>query len=31
MRERAEAVGATLHLESQLGQGTTITVTWQQR
>jgi two-component system nitrate/nitrite sensor histidine kinase NarX len=29
MHERAEAVGATLKIESQRGQGTEVTVTWQ--
>jgi len=28
MHERAQAVGATLSIESQLGQGTTVTVSW---
>jgi PAS domain S-box-containing protein len=28
MRERAEAIGATLHIASQLKQGTTLSVTW---
>jgi signal transduction histidine kinase len=28
MRERAEAVGATLEIESQVGQGTRVTVVW---
>jgi signal transduction histidine kinase len=30
MRERAEAVAAALHIESQPGQGTTILITWNQ-
>jgi signal transduction histidine kinase len=30
MYERAEQIGATLHIESQTGQGTTITVVWSQ-
>jgi nitrate/nitrite-specific signal transduction histidine kinase len=29
MRERAEAIGATLTIESQLGHGTQVIVTWQ--
>ncbi len=28
MRERAEAVGARLRIESQIGQGTTVAVSW---
>jgi len=28
MRERAEAVGATLQIESQVGQGTQVVVVW---
>jgi signal transduction histidine kinase len=28
MRERAEAVGATLRIQSQVGQGTGIVLTW---
>jgi signal transduction histidine kinase len=28
MRERAQAVGATLEIESQVGQGTQVTVVW---
>ncbi|NIV34524.1 MAG: hypothetical protein GWN58_35205 [Anaerolineae bacterium] len=28
MRERAQAVGATLEIESQVGQGTRVTVIW---
>jgi signal transduction histidine kinase len=31
MHERAEAIGAALHIESQPGHGTAITVTWQQQ
>ena len=29
MRERTEAIGATLTIESQLGHGTQVIVTWQ--
>ena len=29
MRERAEAVGATLDIESQTGRGTQVTMVWQ--
>jgi two-component system nitrate/nitrite sensor histidine kinase NarX len=29
MRERAEAIGAQLEIESQAGQGTRVTVTWE--
>ena len=28
MRERAQAIGATLSIQSQPGQGTELTVTW---
>jgi signal transduction histidine kinase len=28
MRERAEAIKATLHIESQIGQGTQMTLVW---
>jgi two-component system nitrate/nitrite sensor histidine kinase NarX len=29
MRERAEAIGATLMIESEIGQGTDVTVVWE--
>ena len=29
MRERAESSGLSVHIESQIGQGTRVTVTWQ--
>jgi signal transduction histidine kinase len=31
MRERAEAVGASLEIESHTGQGTRITLVWQDK
>jgi signal transduction histidine kinase len=31
MSERAEAIGATLEIESQVGQGTRVTLVWKER